>query len=138
MLAPMPVSDQASLPSDVSSDSSATPGPETQDESGEEVTVKDGETKELTEEEKTEVAAIKNVTAKITSVSLTSIKATTSDGAELSLTIPQTGASFTEQTTQADGSNIQKEIGFLELPKNKDVEIQYNSKTNTVRLVIVK
>ena len=98
----------------------------------------EGVVTQLSEEEKTKIANIKNVTAKITSISISSIKATTSDGKELNLIVPQSGASFAEQTTQKDGSFMNKEIGLLQVPKNKNVEIQYDSATNEVLLIIIK
>jgi len=89
-------------------------------------------------EKEIDLADIKTLTTKITSISINFIKATTSDGKEFILSVPQTGASFVQQITQKDGSFIEKEIGLLEVPINKDVEIQYNSKTNEVMLVIIK
>ena len=129
-----PESDVISSKNNSSSNSSV----ETLPQETEKSMPEEGVVTQLSEEEKTKIANIKNVTAKITSISISSIKATTSDGEELNLIVPQSGASFTEQTVQKDGSFMNKEIGLLQVPKNKNVEIQYDSATNEVLLIIIK
>ena len=53
------------------------------------------------------------------------------------LKIPQKEVSFRTQTLLADGSFLKKEISLVDISADEDVEIQYNSETNEVMLVVV-
>ncbi|KKP77758.1 MAG: hypothetical protein UR78_C0030G0006 [Candidatus Moranbacteria bacterium GW2011_GWF2_35_39] len=85
-------------------------------------------TYQLTEEERAELAQIRNTSGKIKSVDIDTIVIAEETG-NLTLKVPPTGA---------DGSFLNKEIGLLELPKDKKVDIQYNSQKMEVMLVVVK
>ena len=92
----------------------------------------------LTEEKKAELIAIRNITGKITSININTIELIPTEGKKIILKVPSTGANFFSQTVQKDGSFLNKEIGLLELPKDKKVDIQYNSQKMEVMLVVVK
>ncbi|OGI33143.1 MAG: hypothetical protein A2489_03405 [Candidatus Moranbacteria bacterium RIFOXYC12_FULL_36_13] len=94
-------------------------------------------TYQLTEEERAELAQIRNTSGKIKSVDIDTIVIAEETG-NLTLKVPPTGANFFSQTVQKDGSFLNKEIGLLELPKDKKVDIQYNSQKMEVMLVVVK
>lgn len=92
----------------------------------------------LTEEKKEELEATVNTTGKLTMVDIGAVKATTDSGEELTLNISQEkGASFIKQTKQGEDTFLNEEIGLFDLPLNKEVEIQYNNKTNDLMMVIV-
>ncbi|MFA6160366.1 MAG: hypothetical protein WC678_04765 [Parcubacteria group bacterium] len=95
-------------------------------------------TSQISEEKKAEVAAIRNIKGKITDIKIDSISVTPTTGEKLTLKVPQKGANFSSLTKQKDGSFMVKEIGLFEVPKNKEVSIQYNSTTNEVMLVEVR
>lgn len=97
---------------------------------------KDG-TFPLTEEKKKELESIATITGKIKSVEAGSISVKT-ETEELTLKIPAEGANFISQTTQKDGSFLEKEIGVADLSVNDEVEVQYNNSTNEVMLIVVK
>ncbi|MFZ2975084.1 MAG: hypothetical protein WA055_00460 [Candidatus Moraniibacteriota bacterium] len=92
----------------------------------------------LTEDKKTEIANAKNIIGKIVSINIDNIEIITSKGEKLTLNVPQAGASFVMQIIQKDGNFLNKEIGLFDIMKNKEVKIQYNSKTNDVMLIMVK
>ncbi len=104
--------------------------------SSEEGSSEDGVTP-LTEEKKEELAAIKNTIGTIRSVDIGAIVVSTIDG-DLTLKVPQEGASFVTQTLQEDGSFLMEEIGLFDLPTEKEADIQYNGTTNEVMLVVIK
>lgn len=91
----------------------------------------------LTEEKKEELAAIKVTTGTLTSIDIARINVLTPEG-DLELMVPQQGASFVNQTIQEDGSFLIEDVGLFDLPTDKEVEIQYNSASNTVMLVTVQ
>ncbi|MDO9231542.1 MAG: hypothetical protein Q7U36_03660 [bacterium] len=96
------------------------------------------QTPKISEEKKAQVAAIRNIKGKITAIDISAISVTPTTGEKLTLKVPQKGANFSSLTKQKDGSFMAKEIGLFEIPKNKEVDIQYNSTTNEVTLVTVK
>ena len=109
---------------------------EAEEGSSEEGSSEDGVTP-LTEEKKEELAAIKNTIGTIRSVDIGAIVVSTIDG-DLTLKVPQEGASFVTQTLQEDGSFLMEEIGLFDLPTEKEADIQYNGTTNEVMLVVIK
>ncbi len=90
-----------------------------------------------TKEEEEDFAAINRIAGKVISAETGSIKILTTEG-ELTLKIPQSGAFFTKQIKQEDGSFLVEEMGVSDIQKDKEVFVQYNSKTNEVMLVVIK
>jgi len=95
-------------------------------------------TPEISEEKRAQIAAIRNIKGKITKIEVSSIEITPTEGGKLTLKVPQKGANFSSLTKREDGVFMVKEIGLFDIPKNKEVDIQYNSTTNEVMLVSVK
>ncbi len=95
-------------------------------------------TPKISEEKKAQVAAIRNIKGKITKIEVNSIEVIPTEGEKLTLKVPQKGANFSSLTKREDGAFMVKEIGLFDIPKNKEVDIQYNSTTNEVMLVSVK
>ncbi len=91
----------------------------------------------LTEEKKEELAAIKNTTGTLTSIDIGAIVVSTQER-DLTLKIPQEGASFVTQTIQEDESFLIEEIGLFDIPTDSEADVQYNGTTNEVMLVVVK
>lgn len=98
---------------------------------------KDGVTP-LTEEKKAELKAIRNITGKITAINDDSIDVIRSNGDALTLNIPDQGVNFVKESAQKDGSFLNEKIELSSVPKNKQINIQYNSTTNNVMLIVVK
>ncbi len=88
--------------------------------------------------EKKNAQIIKNITAKIDLMDSNSIGITTSDGKKLTLSVLLESASFIEQTIKGDGIFSEKIIKLTDVPKNKMIDIQYNSETNEVMLITVR
>ena len=78
------------------------------------------------------------VIGKITLNGFNAVKVAIEKGGEIFLSIPQTGVSFVKQVAKKDGSFMEEKIGLLEVPANKNVEINYNIKTNEVVSILVK
>lgn len=95
------------------------------------------ETKETEKENEVNPKDIKDITGKIISMDISAIKVKT-DKEELTFVIPEKGVSFMEQKKQKNGDLSMKEIGLFQVPKNKNVEIQYNDLTKEVMLIVVK
>lgn len=93
---------------------------------------------QISEEKKVEVDEIINITGKLTSVDISAIEVTPTEGDKITLKIPQKGANFFSQTKREDGVFVTKEIGLFDIPTNKEVAIQYNSTTNEVMMIEVK
>jgi cell division protein FtsL len=63
----------------------------------------------------------------------------TEEDQELELNISQDEpVSFVKQTKQEDESMLNEEVALLDLPLDKEVEVQYNSKTKQLLMVILK
>jgi hypothetical protein len=91
--------------------------------------------KKSTEIQSNEV--VKKVRAKIDSVSFNSIEATTSNGEKLKLNIaPET--SIVKQTLKGDGVFSEENMAVLDIPKDKLVDVQYNSQSNELMLLTVR
>jgi hypothetical protein len=85
-----------------------------------------------------DILAIENITGKLTMVDIGAVKVETEAGEELTLNISQEeGASFIKQPKQGEDTFMNEEIGLLDLPLNKTVEIQYNTQSNNLMMVIV-
>ena len=91
----------------------------------------------LTTEEQTEKKSIENVVGKITTINASYVEVIVGGAEKIKLDIPQSGVTFAKQTKK-DNKLISEEIGLFDLPKDKDVEIQYNSGTKKLMMVIVK
>jgi cell division protein FtsL len=98
---------------------------------------KEVEEKTLTKEE---VANIKTVKATIKNIDLAKLKVhLIEEDQELELNISQDEpVSFVKQTKQEDESMLNEEVALLDLPLDREVEIQYNSKTNQLLMVILQ
>lgn len=92
----------------------------------------------LTEEKKAQLQAIRNITGKIVSTKEDAINVAADNGEKLSLKIPEQGANFIKETIQTDGSFLDEKIELTKVPKNKQIDIQYNSTTKEVMLIVVK
>ena len=90
------------------------------------------------EEQIEEATLIRNITGKIIDIGIEAdtIKAIVSNE-EMNLKI-SSEANFINQAKQSDGSFLIKNINLYEIPRDKEVEIQYNEKTNEVLMIIVK
>lgn len=102
------------------------------------MTQKDDGVVPLSEEKKAQLQAIRNITGKIISIKDANINVTVGNGEKLVLEIPEQGANFIKETVQADGSFLDEKIELTKIPKNKQIDIQYNSTTNEVMLIVVK
>jgi len=99
---------------------------------------KDTDIVPLTEEKKAQLQAIRNVSGKIVSIKAETINIAVDNGEKLTLKIPEQGANFIKETVQADGSFLDEKIELTKVPKNKQIDIQYNSAKNEVMLIVVK
>jgi hypothetical protein len=85
-----------------------------------------------------ETEPLKNIKGQIKSVDISGIKVLTEEKEEIFLKISQEKAAhFFESTKKKEGGFTNKEIGLLDLPLNKDAEIQFNSQTNELRMIII-
>jgi hypothetical protein len=91
-----------------------------------------------TSEEKFQKNAVEDIIAKINSINNGAIEVTTDKGEEITLKIPEKGASFMKQVVQPDKKILLQEIGLLDLPKNQNLDIKYNGQSNEVMLIIIK
>ncbi|MFZ2975699.1 MAG: hypothetical protein WA055_03715 [Candidatus Moraniibacteriota bacterium] len=91
----------------------------------------------LTRDEKDKLENVENIAGRINFINVGSIKISTNKG-ELILKIPQKEVTFTMNVLQKDGSFISRKIGLLDLPKDKDVDVSYNSKTSELISILVK
>ncbi|MFZ2975445.1 MAG: hypothetical protein WA055_02310 [Candidatus Moraniibacteriota bacterium] len=82
---------------------------------------------------------IQTVTGKIVSfdANLENVQIDLNDGRRLSLIVRAGEASAIKQGKQKDGSFVNEPTGLLDVPKDRDVEIQYNAKNNELILIVV-
>ena len=92
----------------------------------------------LTEEQKAKIASTKNIKSKINAIDANAIEVIINGGEKLILKIPSEGANIISQTIQKDGSFLDKSITIDKIPKNKEVDIQYNGSTNEIMLIVVR
>ena len=81
---------------------------------------------------------IENVIGKIDYVDINAVGITTSNGKKLQLSILSEGVSFIKEIMQEDGVYLNENIALTDIPKDRDVNIQYNNKTNELMMIIVK
>lgn len=93
---------------------------------------------QINEEKKVQVEAIRNIKGKIIVIDISAIEVISAEGEKLTLNVPQEGVNFLSQIKGKDGAFSVKEIGLLDIPKDKEVDIQYNSSNNEVMLVNVQ
>lgn len=79
-----------------------------------------------------------NIIGSISSVDAGIIEIISDQGEKIVLTVPSSGVSFKKQTLQEDGSFLNEDIGLFDLPKNKEVKVQYNGETNELMMIVVK
>lgn len=72
----------------------------------------------------------------ITKIDLGSVALKTEEGEETTLVIPENNVQFFEEISIEDGITL-KEIGLLEIEKNKEVQVQYNPETGNVSFIKV-
>ncbi len=82
--------------------------------------------------------ATENITGVIVTTNIDFIEVLREDGEKMNLGIPSSGASFFKQIEQDNGEVLLEEIGLLNIPQNQKVDIQYDSQTREVRLIMVK
>ena len=82
---------------------------------------------------------IQTVVGKIISIDANAenIEFSLNDGRKLSLIVQSGEASFIKQGKKKDGTFVNETIGLLNVPKNQDVEIQYNAKNNELIMIVV-
>lgn len=82
---------------------------------------------------------IQTVVGKIVSfdANLENVQIDLNDGRRLSLVVRAGEASAIKQGKQKDGSFVNEPTGLLDVPRDRDVEIQYNAKNNELILIVV-
>ncbi|MFA6160115.1 MAG: hypothetical protein WC678_03450 [Parcubacteria group bacterium] len=83
---------------------------------------------------------IQTVIGKVVSIdeNAENIQINLKDGRKLSLIINAGAVDVIKQGKQKDGSFVNESIGLFNVPKDEDVEIQYNAKTNELLMIVVK
>ncbi len=95
-------------------------------------------TKNNKAKEKLKAPLVENIVGKIINIDVEKIEVATKDGSVLILAVPPNGVSFAKQRILEDGSYLNERIALFDIPKDKDVDIQYNSETNELRMIVVK
>ena len=93
---------------------------------------------QISEEKKATLEALKNITGKVSAVDTNSIEITSTIGEKISLNVPQKGVNIVKQTKQSNGSFLVEPIGLFDIPENKEVDVQYDSRTNELKMLVVK
>jgi hypothetical protein len=78
-----------------------------------------------------------NVTGTVTSVDFGALEVLLENGNKLSLKIPDKNVSFLSPIEQENGEILLENIGLFDIPQDQLVDIQYNTRTNEVMLVVV-
>ncbi|MDO9231294.1 MAG: hypothetical protein Q7U36_02290 [bacterium] len=81
---------------------------------------------------------VENIIGKITDINVNRVSIATESGDALVLAIPSSGVSFVKQKILEDGSYLNERIALFDIPKNQDIDIQYNSETNELMMIVVK
>lgn len=82
---------------------------------------------------------IRNITGRVLSVdaNVENIQIGLSGDRKLNLTTRAGEFSILKQGKQADGNFVNEIIGIFDVPKDQDVEIQYNGQTNELIMILV-
>ena len=96
--------------------------------------------KQVAESQKSpiEQSTVENLTGKVVIKSLNVIEVTREGGEKMTLNVPSTGVSFLKKTKNKDGTIALNDIGLLNIPQDKIVNIQYNPQNRDVRLIVVE
>ncbi|HAT73848.1 MAG: hypothetical protein US30_C0004G0051 [Candidatus Moranbacteria bacterium GW2011_GWF2_36_839] len=82
---------------------------------------------------------IQTVVGKILSIdaNVENIEVGLNDGRKLNLYMQSGEFSVIKQGKKKDGTFVNETIGLLDVPKNQDVEIQYNAKNDELIMIVV-
>lgn len=83
-------------------------------------------------------SATKSVIGKVNVIDVNTMEVTTDKGEKLMLNIPSKEVSFIKQSQEKEGEILLEDIGLLDISKEQNVEVQYNSQTDDLMMVTVK
>jgi hypothetical protein len=92
---------------------------------------------ENSEEISVDVKNIKSIRGKIVDINTGEIKIAVENEEDLVLEIPQKNVSFIKQEKKENGEFLNEEIGLFNLKKEQEADIQYNSQTKELIMIVI-
>lgn len=84
------------------------------------------------------LSTIEYITGVVGEVDIDFVEIILENDEKIILKVPASGASFFKQVEQENGDIFLKDIGLLNIPQNQTVDVQYDSQTREIRLIIIK